>query len=140
MTETYNFKHKYESLLKLREQQFKDLSPIAKKMLKSEGYKVTPDSIVDCQITLALQRGIVPPMWTGFAQCTKCGCVPAQAGIAYLPVKMCSWCHNDSEQVKIVGGMNRLLYWINRRKKEPVKSYPDIADIVSEVQIKTACK
>jgi len=56
---------------------FDDVYIEAKELLLSEGYKLDPDLIIDTQISLALQAGIVPPMWTGFCICDNCGCMPA---------------------------------------------------------------
>lgn len=99
---------------------FDNLYNEAKSLLVSEGYKLDPDLIIDAQITLALQVGIVPPMWNGFVICDCCGCMPAGQGIAYKKTSSCSFCHlSEKTEAYSIANANRLEYWKEVRRTTP---------------------
>jgi hypothetical protein len=95
---------------------FNDLKPQAVKELLEQGYKIQPEILQDYQITLALQSGIVPPRWTGYCYCDKCGCVAAESCVTGTKTSSCSFCLVDFVPIdtdpRIVGIRNRLASYI----------------------------
>jgi len=124
------FDKRYNDELRIREKAFDALAPIAKKELIEQGYKLSNDLILDTQITLALQAGIVPPMWTGFCLCDKCGLSPAEYGIYYKKTSICSFCNAPKFEVLpySVANYNRLEYWKEVRRTTPAPEI-DISDL-----------
>lgn len=84
-------------IMAMRMADYAAFQPQAIAILKKAGEPLTPNNIMIAQESLAIERRIVPPHWTGWIDCEKCGIRPAEKEYAGEKLLTCRWCFVSDE-------------------------------------------